>query len=86
MYADDIALISDTITGFKRQLNLLAEFCDSFKLKVKEIKTKVLVFLKKGGVFSKMEKWIYKDTVLEVVNGFTYFVLLFPMQLSFVSG
>ena len=29
MYADDIALIYDTIIGLQRQLNLLAEFCDS---------------------------------------------------------
>ena len=33
-YANDIALISDTINGLQRQLNRHAEFCDRFKLKV----------------------------------------------------
>ena len=44
MYADDIALISDTIIGLQRQLNLLADFCDRFKLRVNGLKTKILVF------------------------------------------
>ena len=48
MYADDIAFISDTVIGLQRQLNLLAEFCDRFKLNGNELKTKVLVF-KNGG-------------------------------------
>ena len=46
------------------------------------MKPKVLVF-KKGDALSKMEKRLYKDTVLEVINKFTHVGLLFSMQLPF---
>ena len=82
MYADDIALISDTIIGLQRQLNLLADFCDRFKLRVNELKTKNINVFKKGGILSHMEKWYYKGSKLDVVNGFTYVWLLFTTQLS----
>ena len=80
-YADDIAYISDTIIGLQRQLNLLANFCDRFKLRVNKLKTKVLVF-KNGGILSHMEKWYYKGSKHDVVNRFTYVGLLFTTQLS----
>jgi hypothetical protein len=48
MFADDIALISDTIVGLQKQLNLLQQFCISSKFVVNIEKTKVLVF-KRGG-------------------------------------
>ena len=67
MYADDIALISDTIVGLQRQFNRLSEFCDNFKPTVNVLKTKILVF-KNGGVQSRAEKWFYKGTCLELVN------------------
>ena len=81
MYGDDIALFSDTIIGLQRQLNLLANFCDRFKLRVNKLTTKILVF-KNGGILSHMEKWYYKGSKLDVVNGFTYVGLLFTTQLS----
>ena len=49
MYADEIALISDTMVGLQRQFNLLSDFCDNFKLTVNVLKNKILVF-KNGGV------------------------------------
>ena len=76
MYADDIALISDTIAGLQKQLNILADFCDNFKLTVNELKTKILVF-KNGSILSRAEKWFYKGNHLEGVNGFTYMGLFF---------
>jgi hypothetical protein len=44
MFADDIALIADTIIGLQKQLNLLCQFCTKSKLIVNIDKTKVLVF------------------------------------------
>lgn len=42
IFADDIALMSDTVKGLQSQLNVLSEFCDTYILKVNENKTKML--------------------------------------------
>ena len=81
LFADDIALISDTIVGLQRQLQLLKDYCLESKLVVNIVKTKVLVF-KMGGRISSHEKWHYDGNLLEVVNCFTYVGLTFTMHLS----
>ena len=48
MFADDIALLSDTVAGLQRQLNILYDYCLTSKLYVNIAKKKVLVF-KRGG-------------------------------------
>ena len=82
LFADDIALISDTITGLQKQLNILYDYCMESKLVVNIKKTKVMVY-KKGGQISKYEKWFYNGELLEIVNCFTYVGLPFFMKLSF---
>ena len=81
MFADDLALIADTVVGLQRQLNILSEFCKDFKLKVNESKTKIVVF-KNGGVLSKHETWHYGNVKLDVVSKFCYLGLVFTRQLS----
>ena len=46
MFADDLALMADTVGELQSQLNLLSDFCQNYKLKVNESKTKVVVFKK----------------------------------------
>ena len=82
MFADDIALTSDTVIGLQRHLNLIKDFCDTSKLKFHISKTKLLVF-KRVGRLAKREKWTYGENVLEVVNGFTYVGVYFSSRLSF---
>ena len=82
MFADDIGLISDTVTGLQKQPNILHEYCRDFKLKVNINKTKIMVF-KRGGGLSKKEHWSYGGILLEVVKGFTYVVIYFTHRLSF---
>ena len=67
LFADDIALISDTIVGLQRQLQLLKDYCLESKLVVNIIKTKIALF-KMGGRISRHEKWFYDGSLLEVVN------------------
>ena len=81
LFADDIALINDTIVGLQRQLHLLRDYCLESKLLVNVVKTKVVVF-KNGGRISHHERWYYDGNLLEVVNCFTYVGLTFTMQLS----
>ena len=82
MFADDIGLISDTVTGLQKQLNVLHEYCRDFELKVNNNKTKIMVF-KRGCGLSKKEHWSYGGILLEVVKGITYVGIYFTNRLSF---
>jgi hypothetical protein len=44
MFADDIVLIADTLTGLTRHINALSDFCSNFDMSVNLNKTKVVVF------------------------------------------
>ena len=81
MFVDDLALISDTVIGLQRLLNLLFNFCKVKDLIVNTIKTKIMVY-KNGGVLSKTEKWTYGGEHIEVVPCFTYLGLNLTKQLS----
>ena len=81
LFADDVILLSDTIIGLQRQLSILEYFCDDYHVEVNTVKTKVLVF-RNGGNLARREKWTYKGTNIEVVNGFHYVGLLFTTQMS----
>ena len=81
MFADDLALLSDTVNGLQKQLNMLSDFCDTYKLTVNEQKSKIIVF-KKGGKLARKENWTYKNNKLEVVNKFSYVGLTYTRQMS----
>ena len=84
MFADDVALISDTSVGLQRQLNILQDFCSTSHLKVNIHKTKLMLF-KRGGRLSRLEKWYYNNTELQTVNSFSYAGVTFTPQLSLNS-
>ena len=50
LYADDIVLLSETVSGLQKGLLLLEEYCDRWKLSVNVSKTKVVVFRKGGRI------------------------------------
>ncbi len=65
-------------------LNLLSEYCDRWKLKVNTAKTKLLVFCK-GGMLPRHLQFYYGNTVIEIVNKFTYLGMVFTTGGSFVE-
>ena len=81
MFADDIAVLSDTVAGLQRQLNILYAYCLTSKFYVNITKTKVLVF-KLSGSITNIEYWTYVSSKLEIVNGFPYVGLYFSNRLS----
>ena len=81
MFADDLALISDSIIGLQRLLNILHNFCVVRDLVVNIVKTEVVVF-KNGGLLSRNEVWSYAGKALEFLRYFTYLGLNFTRQLS----
>ena len=82
MFADDVALLSDTVVGLQRQFNLFCDFCKEKKLKVNIPKTKVVV-CKNGSMLSHNKHWTSNGGKVEVVNALTYLGLTLSMQLLF---
>ena len=52
LYADDIVIFANDAEELQLDLNLLSEYCTSWKLKVNATKTKVLIF-RKGGTIQR---------------------------------
>ena len=44
LFADDIALMADSVRGLQKQINITEKFCDTYKMVVDTVKTKVMVF------------------------------------------
>ena len=55
LFADDIALMADSIRGLQRQISIMEKFCDTYKMVVNTVKTKVMVF-RRGGRLRKNKK------------------------------
>lgn len=85
LYADDIALISDTPTGLQNQLNVLNAQGTRLGLEVNLNKTKIIVF-RKGGHLSKHETWHLGGSPIEVVNSYSYLGIYFTTRMSFTSS
>ena len=85
LFADDIALTSDTIKGLQSQLNILENVCEMYKMIVNVIQTKAVVF-RLGGRLRANEKLFsflfFIGRKLEIVNGFQYVSLLLTPTLS----
>jgi hypothetical protein len=81
MFADDVALVADTISGLQQELNILQEFCENFALTVNLEKTKIMVY-KNGGRLSNREKWTFQNKQIDIVNSFTYVGVTFTPGLS----
>ena len=71
MFADDLALVSDTVVGLQQLLNLLYSFCQVKDLIVNTIKTKLMVY-KNVGILAKTEHWTSGGVALEVVPCFNF--------------
>jgi hypothetical protein len=51
LYADDIILLSSTQEGLQNSLNVLSNFCSSWKLDVNQEKSKAIVFNSNGNTY-----------------------------------
>ncbi len=55
LFADDLLMISDTVNGLQKKLNVLQKYCLKWNLTVNMYKSKVVVF-KRGGAIAGTEK------------------------------
>ncbi|XP_025113041.1 uncharacterized protein LOC112575401 [Pomacea canaliculata] len=85
LFADDVALVSNTAIGLQNQLNLLKQEADRLKLTVNLDKTNVIVF-RKGGYLSSKEKWMYGNLEVKVTNNYKYLGVYFSTRMSFTAA
>ena len=71
MFADDLALFSETREGLQEGLNNLQSYCTKWGLTVNVSKTKVVVF-RKGGRLARNDVFFYAGGEIEVVQSFKY--------------
>ncbi len=72
LYADDLALMSETPQGLQKQIDVLSEFCVERQLVINVSKTKVVVFEKR---YSATPEFTYRGTTIERVQSFRYLSL-----------
>ena len=81
LFADDIALLSTSPTGLRRQLDSLSNVSRGLGLTVNTRKTKVMIF-RRSGFLGRGERWSLDDKILEVVNSYKCLVFVFTTKLS----
>ena len=82
LYADDIVIFSESSEGLQKGLDILYEYCQRWKLTVNAKKSKIIVF-RKGGRLPQNLEFKYGDSVIEIVNKFTYLGIVFTPGGSF---
>ena len=79
-FADYIVLISDTVQGLQRKINILLQISELLGLTVHTGKSKAVVF-RNGGHLAAHEKWFINNTPLKVEVEYTYLGILFSTKL-----
>jgi hypothetical protein len=82
LFADDVVLLSYSVIGLQRQLNILRDTAKELDLVVNLSKSNVIVF-RKGGYLALREKWYFDGSKLEVVNQYKYLGVIFSTGLTF---
>ena len=82
LFADDVALMSDTIAGLQKQVDVLFNCCQQLDLFVNLDKSNIVVF-RNGGHLSLREQWVFGNSALTVVNSYKYLGIFLSTRLSF---
>lgn len=69
MYADDMVIFSESISGLQNMLDTLYEYTSKWPLSVNTSKTKIVAFRNEGKVNAN-EKWFYDNKEIEIVDSF----------------
>ena len=81
-FADDMVVLGETPEDLQNNLNEIYKYCDQWGLEIYTIKTKVVVFRRRGGLGAD-EFWTYNGTELQTVNDFNYLGVVFNYTGSF---
>ena len=82
LFADDVALLSDSVAGLQKQLDILYNSCQKLDLNVNLDKSNIVVF-RNGGYLALREQWTFGNLPLSVVNTYKYLGVFLSTRLSF---
>ena len=82
LYADDIVLFAESASQAQKYLDILFNYCNTWKLKVNTKKTKIMIFRKGGKLPSNLE-FHYDGEKIDIVSKFTYLGVTFTAGGSF---
>ena len=82
LFADDVALLSDSVIGLQTQLNVLYNVAHRLDLIVNLDRSNVVVF-RNGGFLSRNEHWTFGPSQLQSVNMYKYLGVILTTKLSF---
>ena len=68
LWADDLILLSDSVSGLQKQLNGLFRFCSDNMMIVNEMKTKVMVY----GPDNRNVVFKFNGKTLDIVDQYKY--------------
>ena len=77
LYADDLALFSDTFAGLQVQLNGILKFCEKWHMILSLAKSKVMVFNKRVEIH---EPFTFFGQPLEIVDEYKYLGVIFSSK------
>ena len=75
-WADDLILISESKEGLQEHLNILADYCEEWKLRVNIDQTKIIIFNMGGRLLKKKFSSTRIDKVIEIVKQLRYLGIL----------
>ena len=81
LYADDLVLISESRSGLQSCLDILSDYCLSWKLQVNTDKSKVLIFNSNGKTYKNEFK--YLGVPLETVQQYCYLGIIMKYNGNF---
>lgn len=84
MYADDLALVADSVSDLQKKIDCLEQYCNKWGLVVNMEKTKVVVF-KNGGFIKKCERWFFSGQSISVEPSYTYLGVIFSSTLNWAK-
>lgn len=84
LYADDIVILSDDIKILQSMITNLEKYCNYWNLEVNLTKSKIMVF-RNGGRLSRLEKWLYKEEEVEIVNEYSYLGMILTPKMVFTK-
>ena len=70
LYADDIVLLSQSKEALQSSLNILHNFCSSWKLQVNTSKSKIIIFNSISNGKSFLNCFSYNNILLETVTSY----------------
>uniref|UniRef100_A0A8W8JN00 Reverse transcriptase domain-containing protein n=1 Tax=Magallana gigas TaxID=29159 RepID=A0A8W8JN00_MAGGI len=84
LFADDLLMISDTVNGLQKKLNVLQKYSLKWNLSVNMDKSKVVVF-KRGGAIAGTEKWMFNGKPMDVESYYKYLGTTFSCRLKWTQ-